>query len=64
MLTDIYLPSYIALILSLIMIFSGQAFRMNWKNKKNRWVLKAWSFGVLSSASFFVLIVVPFDMKS
>ena len=64
MLPDIYLPSYVGLILLLSMIFSGQAFRMNWKNKKNRWVLKSWVYGLLSSASFFILVLVPFDMKS
>jgi|CoawatStandDraft_6_1074263.scaffolds.fasta_scaffold04313_4 sterol desaturase/sphingolipid hydroxylase (fatty acid hydroxylase superfamily) len=63
MLPDINLPSYAGLILSLLMIFSGQAFRMNWKNKKNRWVLKAWIYGLLSSTSFFILVLVPFDMQ-
>jgi multisubunit Na+/H+ antiporter MnhB subunit len=62
MLPDIYLPSYVGLILSLSMIFSGQAFRINWKNKKNRWVLKAWVYGLLSSISFFILILVPLDI--
>ena len=64
MLPDIYLPSYVGLILLLSMIFSGQAFRINWKNKKNGWILKSWVYGLLSSASFFILVLVPFDMQS
>ena len=64
MLPDIYLPSYFGLILLLLMIFSGQAFRINWKNKKNRWILKSWIYGLLSSTSFFILVLVPFNMQS
>jgi len=64
MLPDIYLPYYASLILLLSMIFSGQAFRINWKNKKNRWILKSWVYGLLSSASFFILVLVPFEMQS
>tara|TARA_B110000238_G_C15714565_1_gene264036 strand:- start:20 stop:250 length:231 start_codon:yes stop_codon:yes gene_type:complete len=64
MLPDIYIPSYIGLILLLSMIFSGQAFRINWKNKKNGWVLRSWIYGLLSSTSFFILVLVPFDMQS
>ena len=64
MLPDIYLPSYFGLILLLSMIFSGQAFRINWKNKKNRWILKSWLYGLLSSTSFFILVLVPFDIQS
>ena len=63
MLPDIYLPSYVGLILLLSMIFSGQAFRINWKNKKNRWIVKSWVYGLVSSASFFILVLVPFDMQ-
>ena len=64
MLPDIYLPSYFGLILLLLMIFSGQAFRINWKNKKNGWILKSWVYGLLSSTSFFILVLVPFDIQS
>ena len=63
MLPDIYLPSYIGLLLSLSMIIFGQAFRVNWKNKKNKWIFKAWIYGLLSSVSFFILVLVPFDMQ-
>jgi len=64
MLPDIYLSSHIGLILLLSMVFSGQAFRINWKNKKDRWILKSWIYGLLSSISFFILVLVPFDMQS
>ena len=47
-----YLPSYIGLILILLMILFGQAFRKNWKNKNNRWLLKAWVYGLISFFSF------------
>jgi hypothetical protein len=61
MLPDIHLPSYFGLALLLLMIFFGQAFRINWKNKKNMWILKAWIYGLFSSTSFFILILVPLD---
>ena len=64
MLPDIYLSSHIGLILLLSMVFSGQAFRINWKNKKKRWILKSWIYGLLSSTSFFILVLVPFNMQS
>jgi hypothetical protein len=64
MLPDIYLSSHIGLILLLSMVFSGQAFRINWKYKKNRWILKSWIYGLLSSTSFFILVLVPFNMQS
>tara|TARA_B100000768_G_scaffold78874_1_gene75002 strand:+ start:322 stop:456 length:135 start_codon:yes stop_codon:yes gene_type:complete len=43
------------------MIFFGQAFRANWKNKNDKWVLKAWIYGLISSSSFIVLALVPLD---
>jgi hypothetical protein len=62
MLFDTYLPTYAGLLLSLLMIFFGQAFRVNWKNKKNNWVLKAWVYGLISSISFFIIVLVPLDL--
>ena len=61
MLLNNYLPSYLGLILVIIMIFFGQAFRVNWKNKNDKWVLKAWIYGLISSSSFIVLALVPLD---
>ena len=61
MLLNNYLPSYLGLILVIIMIFFGQAFRENWKNKNDKWVLKAWIYGLISFSSFIVIALVPLD---
>ena len=54
-----YLPSDIGLILVILMIFFGQAFRENWKNKNGKWLLKAWIYGLISFFSFFMIALVP-----
>jgi len=54
-----YLLPYIGLILVVLMIFFGQAFRENWKNKNGRWLLKAWIYGLISFSSFFMIALVP-----
>jgi hypothetical protein len=45
------------------MIFFGKAFRENWKMKNtvvsNSWLFKSWFFGLLSSISFFIIVLVP-----
>jgi len=45
------------------MVFFGKAFRENWKMKdivtSNSWLIKAWFFGLLSSISFFIIVLVP-----
>jgi hypothetical protein len=48
------------IILLLILIFAGKAFRENWKNKEKPWVLKSWSYGILSAVCFFVLVFFRF----
>ena len=57
-----YLPSYAGLLLVLLMIFFGRAFRENWKAKEKNWILKSWIYGLSSAASFFGIIFIPFDM--
>ena len=51
------------LILLILMVFFGKAFRENWKLKDTKkikpWIIKAWIFGLLSSISFFVIVLVP-----
>ena len=51
------------LILLISMVFFGKAFRENWKLKDKKkikpWIVKAWIFGLLSSISFFVIVLVP-----
>ena len=54
-----YLPSDIGLILVILMIFFGKAFRENWKNKNGRWLLKAWIYGLISFSSFFMIALIP-----
>jgi len=54
-----YFPPYIGLILVVLMIFFGQAFRENWKNKNSRWLLKSWIYGLISFSSFFMIAFVP-----
>ncbi len=56
-----YLPSYADLLLILLMIFFGRAFRENWKAKEKNWILKSWIYGVISAATFFGLIFNPFS---
>jgi hypothetical protein len=56
-----YLPSYVGLILIIVMIFFGQAFRENWKNKNDGWLLKAWIYGLISFFSFFTIALVPLE---
>jgi len=45
------------------MVFFGKAFRENWKMKdtvtSNSWLIKAWFFGLLSSVSFFIIVLLP-----
>ena len=56
-----YLPSYVGLILVLLMIFFGRAFRENWKIKKGRWILKSWIYGLITATSFFVIAFIPLN---
>ena len=62
MLLNNYLPPYLGLILVLLMIFFGRAFRENWKNKNDGWLLKAWVYGLISCTSFFMIALVPLDI--
>ena len=48
------------IILLLILIFAGKAFRENWINKEKPWVLKSWIYGILSAVCFFVLVFFKF----
>ena len=58
-----FLSSYAGLLLVLLMIFFGRAFRENWKAKEKNWILKSWIYGLFSAASFFgIIIFSPFDM--
>ncbi len=56
--TSAYMP-IIALILLLIMIFSGKFFRDNWKAQGRNWKIKCWISGLAALASFMILAFVP-----
>jgi hypothetical protein len=64
MILNPYESSYIGLILVLLMIFFGRSFRDNWKNKKHKWVLKSWVYGLISSISFVAILFIPWGFKA
>jgi hypothetical protein len=43
----------------LVMIFTGRAFRENWKAQAEGWPLRAWLYGVPATLSFMILALVP-----
>ena len=47
------------LILLIIVVFFGQSFRKNWKKQNKGWIFKSWIFGLISSISFFIIILIP-----
>ena len=48
------------IILLLILIFAGKAFRENWKQQERPWILKSWIYGTLSAVSFLILVFFKF----
>tara|TARA_B110000008_G_C16655271_1_gene438447 strand:+ start:184 stop:384 length:201 start_codon:yes stop_codon:yes gene_type:complete len=63
LLSNISYTSLEGVFLLVLMVFFGKAFRENWKMKNtvvsNSWLFKSWVFGLLSSISFFIIILVP-----
>lgn len=49
----------VALILLLIMVFSGKFFRDNWKTQGRNWKIKCWISGLSALVSFMILAFVP-----
>jgi hypothetical protein len=47
------------ILLLLVMIFSGRAFRENWKAQAQGWVRRAWLYGVPAAAAFLALALIP-----
>jgi hypothetical protein len=43
----------------LVMIFTGRAFRENWKAQAEGWSMRAWLYGVPATLSFLILALVP-----
>ena len=63
MINNISYTSLEGLALLILMVFFGKAFRENWKMKDTNtvkaWLIKAWIYGLLSSISFFIIVLVP-----
>ena len=63
MINNISYTSLEGLALLVLMILFGKAFRENWKmkdiNTVKAWLIKAWIYGLLSSISFFIIVLVP-----
>ena len=63
MINNISYTSLEGLALLILMVLFGKAFRENWKMKDTNtvksWLIKAWIYGLLSSISFFIIVLVP-----
>ena len=63
MINNISYTSLEGLALLILMVIFGKAFRENWKMKDTKtvkaWFIKAWIYGLLSSISFFIIVLVP-----
>ena len=63
MINNISYTSLEGLALLVLMILFGKAFRENWKMKDTKtvkaWLIKAWIYGLLSSISFFIIVLIP-----
>ena len=63
MINNISYTSIEGLTLLILMVLFGKAFRENWKmkdiNTVQAWLIKAWIYGLLSSISFFIIVLVP-----
>ena len=63
MINNISYTSIEGLALLILMVLFGKAFRENWKmkdiNTAKAWLIKAWIYGLLSSISFFIIVLVP-----
>lgn len=57
MLENYSYTSFEGIVLLLIMIIAGKAFRKNWKKQGSRWIMKSWLYGTLSGISFFIIVV-------
>ncbi len=49
----------IALVLLLVLVFSGKIFRESWKAQGPNWQIKCWISGLIALGSFMVLAFVP-----
>ena len=61
MFLDFSYSSMQGLILLIVLIFSGRAFRENWIKKEKNWIFKSWLYGLTSSLSFLILVLLPMN---
>ncbi|SLN43314.1 hypothetical protein PSA7680_02170 [Pseudoruegeria aquimaris] len=47
------------ILLLLVMIFAGRAFRENWKAQEEGWQKRAWLYGLPAAFCFFALALIP-----
>lgn len=59
MFLDLSYSSMQGLILLIVLIFSGRAFRENWIKQGKNWIFKSWFYGLMSSVSFLILVLIP-----
>ena len=59
MFLDLSYSSMQGLILLIVLIFTGRAFRENWIKKGKNWIYKSWFYGLISSVSFLILVLIP-----
>jgi hypothetical protein len=57
--TDITLTPLAGIVLLLVMLFGGRAFRENWRAQKPGWRRRAWLYGLPSALSFLALALIP-----
>ena len=53
------MPIPIQLFMLIVLIFAGRAFRENWIKKGKNWIFKSWFYGLISSVSFLILVLIP-----
>ena len=59
MFLDLSYSSMQGLIFLIVLIFAGRAFRENWIKKGTNWIFKSWFYGLTSSVSFLILVLIP-----
>jgi hypothetical protein len=60
--TDLSLTPAAGILLLLVMIFAGRAFRQTWKAQRPGWVSRAWAFGLAAALAFLALALIPLEM--
>jgi hypothetical protein len=61
--TELTLTPTAGVLLLLVMIFAGRAFRQNWKAQRPGWERRAWLLGLPATLAFFALAFIPLRMS-